>query len=351
MSKRVEIKAGDKFNKLTAVHEVIEEKRNGIKWAFDCECGNQIIVIASSVIRGKPKSCGCKKPIQAGDKFNKLTAVQEVERNKHNQIMWLFDCECGGTVITPPWNVSKGWHKSCGCIKPLQIGDKFNKLTAISFAGENKHHQSLWKFYCDCGTEIILRASDVKIGDRIHCGRCFANQARGVVPNNQVCTKCLIEKPKESFPFRTSSPTPGKRFSHCFQCQNGHIRNKINKNPCLKIRSRLSVSIHKALKNNGSSKKRKSSWKCLPYTKEDLKIHLENLFETWMTWENWGKYDPKTWNDNDQSTWKWQLDHIIPHSFFHYTSMNEQSFLDCWALRNLRPYSAKQNIIDGARSR
>jgi hypothetical protein len=29
--------------------------------------------------------------------------------------------------------------------------------------------------------------------------------------------------------------------------------------------------------------------------------------------------------------------------------MEDQAFLDCWALSNLRPYSAKQNIIDGNR--
>jgi hypothetical protein len=67
-----------------------------------------------------------------------------------------------------------------------------------------------------------------------------------------------------------------------------------------------------------------------------------------MTWENRGVYDPTTWNDNDSSTWKWHLDHIIPHSTFHYTSMDDQAFKDCWKLSNLRPLAAKQNIIDGS---
>lgn len=80
---------------------------------------------------------------------------------------------------------------------------------------------------------------------------------------------------------------------------------------------------------------------------EKLKRHLEGQFESWMTWDNHGRYDVKTWNDNDQNTWTWQIDHIIPHSKFHYTSMENQEFKDCWALSNLRPYSAKQNVIDG----
>jgi hypothetical protein len=68
-----------------------------------------------------------------------------------------------------------------------------------------------------------------------------------------------------------------------------------------------------------------------------------------MTWGNWKQYNKKTWNDNDKSTWTWNLDHIIPHSTFHYEDMECQEFQDCWSLDNLRPYSAKQNIIDGNR--
>ena len=66
-----------------------------------------------------------------------------------------------------------------------------------------------------------------------------------------------------------------------------------------------------------------------------------------MTWENHGVYNLNTWDDNDQSTWKWNIDHIIPQSKLPYTSMEDDNFKKCWALENLRPYSAKQNIIDG----
>jgi len=58
----------------------------------------------------------------------------------------------------------------------------------------------------------------------------------------------------------------------------------------------------------------------------------------------------KTWNDNDSSTWNRQIDHIIPHSKFKYSSMSDKEFQECWALSNLRPYSAKQNIIKGNRA-
>jgi hypothetical protein len=44
---------------------------------------------------------------------------------------------------------------------------------------------------------------------------------------------------------------------------------------------------------------------------------------------------------------EFHFDHIIPHSTFHYETMDCQEFKDCWALSNLRPLSAKQNLLDG----
>lgn len=119
--------------------------------------------------------------------------------------------------------------------------------------------------------------------------------------------------------------------------------------PSYKLRALLSKRIWQALKENGGSKAGVSFIKIFSYSMDDLKIYLEGLFEPWMTWNNHGNYIPKTWDDNDQSTWTWQIDHIIPHSTFHYTSMEDEEFKKCWALSNLRPLSAKQNIIDGCR--
>ena len=65
-----------------------------------------------------------------------------------------------------------------------------------------------------------------------------------------------------------------------------------------------------------------------------------------MNWDNQGYYKLSEWNDNDSSTWKWQLDHIIPQSKLPYTSMEDENFKICWDLENLRPYSAKQNLIE-----
>ena len=127
---------------------------------------------------------------------------------------------------------------------------------------------------------------------------------------------------------------------------------KYKNNPSFKLRNRLTCEVGKSLKNIGSSKKGHSILEYLPYTIQELKIYLENLFKLpgneWMNWNNWKKYNAKTWVDGDESTYTWNIDHIIPQSDLPHTSMEDENFKLCWSLNNLRPYSAKQNIIDGS---
>lgn len=136
-------------------------------------------------------------------------------------------------------------------------------------------------------------------------------------------------------------------------------RDTKNKNEKLKKQSDLaynlwcsiSSAINEMLKINGGSKLGSSKSKYLPYTSKELVEYLEKQFigeNSWMNWNNRGKYDSKSWDDNDKSTWKWQLDHIIPKSEFNCDSMNHPDFQKCWGLSNLRPLSAKQNIRDGS---
>src|SRR5258708_5394369 len=101
------------------------------------------------------------------------------------------------------------------------------------------------------------------------------------------------------------------------------------------------------LHKSGSSKNGSSILKHLLYTIEELKNYIELLFEPWMSWENHSKYNIKTWDENDQLTWTWNLDHIIPQTHLPYTSMEDDNFKICWALENLRPYNAKKNIEEG----
>lgn len=109
---------------------------------------------------------------------------------------------------------------------------------------------------------------------------------------------------------------------------NKQYKKKLRKNnPSFRLGNNCSRVISIAL--NGS-KNNYSIWKFLPYTIQDLIFHLENKFDSNMNWENYGSY--------------WHLDHIIPHSHFKYSSMNDPKFIECWSLSNLQPLEAITNI-------
>lgn len=114
-----------------------------------------------------------------------------------------------------------------------------------------------------------------------------------------------------------------------------------------KLKANVSRAVRHILSRTNGSKKGESLLKYVDWSVEELKKHLENQFENWMNWENWGKYDPKTWNDNDSNTWKWEIDHIKPQSTLKFASLNDDNFKECWNLENLRPLNAKQNFLDG----
>ena len=138
---------------------------------------------------------------------------------------------------------------------------------------------------------------------------------------------------------------------------NQYDKNRRSTDASFRLKKAVSASIRSLLKKNDSSKNGKSVKKYLPYTFEQLENHLEDLFaapenltpdgKIWMHRENQGAYIPTKWDDDDPSTWVWQLDHIIPHSTFKYTSMDSQEFRDAWDLTNLRPLSAQRNFLDG----
>jgi hypothetical protein len=135
------------------------------------------------------------------------------------------------------------------------------------------------------------------------------------------------------------------------QLKQANVRSKQRRknDPVFRFRGNVSSLVYQGLKRRGGSKKGQSFFNKIKYTPKEMLDYLMSYPEkgVWITPNNQGKYDPKTWDDNDPSTWTWQIDHIIPHSTFHYTSMDDEEFHKCWALSNLRPLSAKQNFLDG----
>jgi hypothetical protein len=101
---------------------------------------------------------------------------------------------------------------------------------------------------------------------------------------------------------------------------------KIRATPRGILNNRISIAIRVSLRGN----KRGRSWESLVgYTLDQLKCHIEKQFTIGMSWENHGQ---------------WHIDHKIPIAAFNYQSPEDTDFKKCWALKNLRPMWAVENI-------
>lgn len=50
---------GNKHGKLTVMARAMNDKRNRAQWVCKCDCGNEIIVLGTSLRNGNTQSCGC----------------------------------------------------------------------------------------------------------------------------------------------------------------------------------------------------------------------------------------------------------------------------------------------------
>jgi len=108
-------------------------------------------------------------------------------------------------------------------------------------------------------------------------------------------------------------------------------RNIISKD----IKCRLNHALSGGMANSLRDGKNGKSWeKIIGYTLRDLMNHLEQLFKAGMSFDNYGK---------------WHIDHIIPRSLWKFKSYNCKEFKQCWALANLQPLWAFDNLSKGNR--
>ena len=102
---------------------------------------------------------------------------------------------------------------------------------------------------------------------------------------------------------------------------------KARSTPEGKLNNMMGRDIWTALKEKKAGRK----WESLVgYTLNQLKRHLEKQFTDGMTWENQGKF--------------WHVDHIVPRTAFNFTEAEHNDFRRCWALKNLRPLKAHDNL-------
>ena len=112
-------------------------------------------------------------------------------------------------------------------------------------------------------------------------------------------------------------------------------RDRRRSTPASRFRESISTQVrgHIIKATLGGKKKGGRLFDHLPYTIEEMKAHIECLFQDGMTWDNYGK---------------WQIDHIVPQAKLQYDSFEHPNFTKCWALENLQPLWSNHNTRKGS---
>lgn len=150
---------------------------------------------------------GARRDI-TGQRFGRLTALRRVpapEGTAPNDY-WLCRCDCGTERVVLASNLIRGHTKSCGCLKQRDLtGQRISRLTVLErsdqYTTRGKRMVRLWKCQCDCGN-ITYKATDTLTGSRnCSCAECAgrrnaakARENAGFVDGTQMC-KLTGEEP------------------------------------------------------------------------------------------------------------------------------------------------------------
>lgn len=105
----------------------------------------------------------CKIKDETGNKYNKLTALNFIER-KNNRTYWEFKCDCGNVIIANIYNVKSNNIKSCGCLAKTISQKLIKEIRERRFPNSNNiFRKELYKIR----SQLIYRSkkADIKVCD------------------------------------------------------------------------------------------------------------------------------------------------------------------------------------------
>ena len=111
-----------------------------------------------------------------------------------------------------------------------------------------------------------------------------------------------------------------------------YVEKKLRLDSLYKLKHSIGCAIRQSFKRKGFTKKSRT-FDILGCTYEEFKQHIENQFEPWMNWDNYGKYKKNTYN------YGWDIDHIIPLK----TALNEEDVIKLNHYTNLKPLCSYKN--------
>lgn len=98
-----------------------------------------------------------------GMKRWKLTAIEDVGKNKHGKRLWRFKCDCGGECITTAARFLGDHTKSCGCLQRQVLAEFSTK--------PGKSHTPLYRVWDNMTRRCGLRGKPNKLEAKYYVDR------------------------------------------------------------------------------------------------------------------------------------------------------------------------------------
>lgn len=192
------------------------------------------------------------------------------------------------------------------CETPFTVKLRGKRRIYCSGACRNKAHyptSAKAERHVAIGTEFSCK----------HCGQAFAKSQK----RQRYCLPCST--------LSTANKLPASReWNRNYQRE--YQKRRRQESVAAAINSRMSAHIRLSLQDGKNGR----SWESLVgYKVAELMLHLERQFVDGMNWGNRSS---------------WHIDHIVPLNSFVFDSAQHEQFKSAWALTNLRPLWATENI-------
>ena len=220
--------------------------------------------------------------------------------------------------------ISKGKY----CEKEYQKNYKIKKYFKLSKDGVELKRCSACKKFKPMDTDNFYPNRSIKLltGLSSHCIECARKKAKAYNKTNRA--KLLRNKR------RAQPDSADKRYK-----KSAKYKQKRNKEYNLRRKTDISFNLTCRMKSlmhsSLRSTKNGSKWQDLAgYSVDKLKRHLEKQFIAGMTWERFLNGEI-------------HIDHKTPVSVFNFSSPDDTDFKRCYALKNLQPMWAIENLKKG----
>ena len=208
-----------------------------------------------------------------------------------------------------------------------------------------RHHN---QYYCDKECQMRARKASMKRPTHITrdcdiCSNSFEAYV-GIGKRPAYCSSICASKasfrqwkdrnPIQSLDCKNCGKTfmPNSRSSIIKYCSNKCLKQHwVDSSPMVRLSARFQLGIRDVITGRN---KTSNVWEYLSFTPDELMSQFESQFTDGMSWDNMAE---------------WHIDHIRPISSFDFDSTDHPDFKKCWALNNLQPLWAKDNMSKGAK--